>query len=439
MSNVLIKMLKFAAFAVAAGLMILVILITNSTVALTSGGVYKHIYIPVGLGSIKLNATGRLQADMPRLTSFQGPIIMYEEEGYSVNGYCQDKIVEQIVHDETITLQCGAKESHFHLHESSPIQSAIFENVSKIAVTSDLEGNLDYFEQWLQHTKVTDDEGNWTFDNGHVVVLGDAVDRGRQVYDLLWRLYHLDQEAKLHDGKVWLVIGNHEQYVMFGVTDRVETEHLWATEELMPYKRAFSSDSVLGQWIRHQPIMLNLNDFLFVHGGISPEVMAMQLSVDDVNSIHYNSLKSDQQNRLAETVLYGKNSLTQYRGLLSEDQGQQQENTALLESIHAFYGTKYLVIGHTPVESILVDEARGLIAIETDGNDEQALVIAQNSLSLKPVPMKKLDYSDENMVMRDFQVSKASDWLALVPDSEFLRGIERAKQSMKGADSPVIQ
>jgi hypothetical protein len=51
----------------------------------------------------------------------------------------------------------------------------------KMCVISDVEGNFDAFVSILKANRVIDTSYNWTFDSGHLVLLGDFVDRGLKV------------------------------------------------------------------------------------------------------------------------------------------------------------------------------------------------------------------------------------------------------------------
>jgi hypothetical protein len=59
-----------------------------------------------------------------------------------------------------------------------------------------------------------DDAGHWQFGQGHLVILGDSVDRGRDVFAVLWRLYGLAGQASATGGAVHVVLGNHEQHCL---------------------------------------------------------------------------------------------------------------------------------------------------------------------------------------------------------------------------------
>mgnify|MGYP000951887711 CR=1 FL=1 len=59
---------------------------------------------------------------------------------------------------------------------------------------------------------------NWTFGKGHLVLVGDFVDRGVFVTQVLWLIYKLEQDAENQGGQVHFVIGNHELKAMQGNT-----------------------------------------------------------------------------------------------------------------------------------------------------------------------------------------------------------------------------
>ena len=57
---------------------------------------------------------------------------------------------------------------------------------------------------------------NWTFGNGHLVLVGDFVDRGFSTTQVLWFIYKLEQEAEKQGGYVHYILGNHELKNMQG-------------------------------------------------------------------------------------------------------------------------------------------------------------------------------------------------------------------------------
>ena len=81
---------------------------------------------------------------------------------------------------------------------------------SPIIALSDIEGNFNAFSSFLMANKVINKNFDWIFGNGHLVLLGDFMDRGTNVTQCLWLIYKLEQQAALQNGKVHFVIGNHE-------------------------------------------------------------------------------------------------------------------------------------------------------------------------------------------------------------------------------------
>src|SRR3546814_20415943 len=85
---------------------------------------------------------------------------------------------------------------------------------ARVAVLSDLEGNIAFLEQALRRLGVVGADGQWAYGGGHLVVLGDSVDRGRDVFAVLWRLPGLSGPAGLAGRAVHGLVGHPHQYLM---------------------------------------------------------------------------------------------------------------------------------------------------------------------------------------------------------------------------------
>jgi hypothetical protein len=86
----------------------------------------------------------------------------------------------------------------------------IYSGIKKWMAIGDLHGGFDEFCKLLISHNIMDQEYNWIFGDGHLVVAGDIFDRGTKVTECLWLLYKLEAEAEKHNGKVHFLLGNHE-------------------------------------------------------------------------------------------------------------------------------------------------------------------------------------------------------------------------------------
>ena len=64
----------------------------------------------------------------------------------------------------------------------------------------------------LRGEGIMDENFNWTYGNGHLIISGDLFDRGFHITECMWLLYKLEAEALTQGGKVHLIIGNHEMF-----------------------------------------------------------------------------------------------------------------------------------------------------------------------------------------------------------------------------------
>lgn len=405
-------------------------ILANATVELTKGGVYKSIHLPIGIGAIKWNASGSLLASSPALSGIQGPVISRGKNDLHVQAWCSQQIISKTlpIDSTEVTLDCQGKPRRYQLQTQPFNINADLPQAKQIAVISDLEGNIAFFEQWARHSGVIDDEGNWAFAEGQVIILGDAVDRGRQVYDLLWRLYQLAHQAQQAGGQLLLLHGNHEQYVMRGLIDRVETEHFWAIEQMMPYEQSFAADTLLGSWLRQQPIIARIGNYLFTHGGISPQLLASKQNLQQLNQ-RYSATLTMPDSAISETdylLFYGQNGLSQYRALLNDDSEQQAENDRHLQHLLRHFSVKTLVIGHTPAKQPEHKYGGKLIVVEAEQTDS-ALLIRDDRAEFIKLDMAKIRFSEQQPQYRAFNLFNKADWQALTADKAHLAALNQAK------------
>ena len=127
----------------------------------------------------------------------------------------------------------------------------------QLIAISDIEGNFDGFSGFLQKNKVIDDQFNWIYGEGHLVLIGDFVDRGNNVLPILWLIYKLEIEAAEAGGKVHYILGNHEIMNIQGDFSYAQNKYRKIAAMIGGQKASidnnkilFSANSHLGKWIR---------------------------------------------------------------------------------------------------------------------------------------------------------------------------------------------
>ncbi|MFW8592354.1 metallophosphoesterase [Glaciecola sp. 2405UD65-10] len=398
--------------------------ISRATVELTQGGVYTNILLPLGSQSIKINALRAVHAESPSLQSMQGPVVTYENDKMKLHWHCLNETFLKFYDIDTtsVSFDCLKRTHHFSIYPTPQYSEANYEQATgEIAVIGDLEGNIAFFKDWAQANGIIDTEDNWTFSDNHLVIIGDIVDRGRYVHDLLWYIYELEQKAKAKGGHVHVVIGNHEQYILTGVLSRVEAEHLYATELLMPYTQAFARQSVIGAWLRSKPIIIKLGDTLFVHGGIAKHVVADEWNIDMINEAHWKSLSTDIPSTEHKQVLYQSDSLTRYRGFADANNHKSKEYESAIADTLEHFNVKQIVVGHTFVPEIKGVFDNRVWLTEVDDAKLQSLIIKNNIPYIVTTPSLKENYIDKGKQLRKFNLFNYDDWYALFGGGDFVK------------------
>ena len=196
----------------------------------------------------------------------------------------------------------------------------------RVVAFGDVHGAYDDFVALLQEVGVIDAEMNWSGGTTHLVSLGDLIDRGPGSRDVVELLMKLEGQSTSAGGAVHVVLGNHEVMVMTGDLRYVsaaefaafaddetaaEREALLARyredrpgvdeatllaefEKNYPpgflgLQRAYAPDGKLGRWLLELPLVLRVNDKLYMHGGISSDIAEQSLA--KVNQDNMGELK----------------------------------------------------------------------------------------------------------------------------------------------------
>ncbi|MHC4612158.1 MAG: metallophosphoesterase [Planctomycetota bacterium] len=293
-------------------------------------------------------------------TVSDGPYVLWGPDGARVIAVCDGERVEHRVHaGERFTLDVPCLDLprvpiRAEPHVPGPAE---FVAVPRILAVGDIHGEYEAARALLRASGVIDDETHWTFGNGHVVFNGDVFDRGDRVTESLWLIYRLDREAKQAGGRVHLVLGNHEVMVLRGdlryVADKYQK--LVAPQLGLAYNELFGPESELGRWLRAQNATVKINDLVFIHGGISPEVSGLGLSLQRINEEIRRGIDADADRISSDEtlgLLMGSKGPLWYRGYLMAASGYERATAEAIRTDLDRLGARRLVVGHTAVERV---------------------------------------------------------------------------------------
>lgn len=219
-----------------------------------------------------------------------------------------------------------------------------------ISVISDLHGNYGAYTDLLRGAGVIDENLNWNFGKGHLVVLGDIFDRGRMVTEILWHLFGLEKQAAKAGGKVHIVLGNHEFMVLQNNLCNINEKYR-KVEEICGscYADFFSGETVLGRWLRSKPVVITINDIIFVHGGISSGLIQRKIKINQINTtlnrmLNAGSFKENYDDEKILKFMNGADGPLWFRGYFDASEYSEVR----IDSVLSFYNKKHIVVGHTP-------------------------------------------------------------------------------------------
>jgi hypothetical protein len=343
---------------------------------------YLIISIFLGLNSIAICQTEGKYSEPIN----DGPYIFYEHHKLKVKWITNNVMkTDNIIPDnfEQIKNKFNLLFSYNDLINSNLFKSGYIQSynmIDSIGVISDIHGEYNTYINLLKSVGVIDNNLNWKFGKGHLVVLGDTFDRGNMVTEVLWHLFGLEKQAAEAGGQVHVLLGNHELLILSKNLTFMNPKYK-RVEEISDtkYFDLYSGNSILGKWLRSRPVAITINNIIFVHAGFSIELVRRNLKIKQINQIFSDKIigrnllannennepkRSGENNAFSDktyeddlwaiheneelTFLNNANGPLWYRGYFTDPTFCESR----LDSILNFYGKKYIVVGHTTSDNI---------------------------------------------------------------------------------------
>ena len=288
----------------------------------------------------------------------EGPHVFQTPDGWVVNhirgsrpeGFRLEQSRHPALGFET-TVQFPLDGSQFTvLIEPELTTPAVVHNDSQpILAMSDVEGNYRAFRDFLIEQRVIYSDLRWTFGQGHLVLVGDFVDRGASTTQVLWLIYKLEQAARSQGGQVHFILGNHEIKNLQGNFQAAHKKYIGVASILERQQHdLMGPESFLGRWLASKNSIEKINGHLFVHGGLHQGLLEAGFDLEQMNRSvreHYRRAYYPRQQRLGEDLLINtQTGLSWYRGYFEGGVSQEQVDATLRH-----FDAKSVVVGHTPV------------------------------------------------------------------------------------------
>jgi len=321
-----------------------------------------------------MQACAQTQDTAPVTGINDGPYAVYQSPaspdnaGLDVSWICDDKLQKQSFSNSgniSLPAPCGYPRTLTIRPAETSFPASIKFKADKVAAISDVHGQFELMLKLLQGNGIINQDWQWTFGTGHLVIAGDVLDRGPKVTEALWLLYALEAQAKAAGGAVHLLLGNHETMTMAGDVRYLNKKYVTVAQHLnTSYPQMLDNSSVLGRWLRSKPVIIQVNDTLFMHGGLHPDHQNLNMSLQQVNEKYRQTLGLSKAQVKTDSVLdwlYGSMGPLWYRGYFSAPQLPVEDLNKVLQQLKV----ERIVVGHTTMNGVYSHYQGKVISIDS--------------------------------------------------------------------------
>ena len=330
----------------------------------------RILFLPLWiLGSALLAQSLPTPPVVAQATIEDGPHVMWNGSKARIFRVHQGHLEQKDVNSPFALPLPGLATEPITLKSDIPLPAqAVFPTPEKILAVSDVHGRLDTLLTLLKAHKVVNEKLQWSFGSGHLVILGDVMDRGPAVTEALWFLRALEKSAQKKGGWVHVLIGNHEAMEASGDIRYLNSKYLTPPAGLPSQAELIGPNSDLGRWLRSRPALLKLGDTLFVHGGISPELVRSGLNLEQINTTLHGAFGLKKGTATGHAaLLLGPMGPLWYRGLLESEKAPSSSEADISQALEHFQ-VKAIVVGHTTLDRITVFHGGKVFAIDAGIN-----------------------------------------------------------------------
>ena len=217
------------------------------------------------------------------LSGVDGPYVISNSSVFTVDE--SNNLITSPLQSDSLLVRVNNDDKdqfHVHLKDHHLSDTATYELPSKLIVLSDIEGNFNAIASFLQTNEVIDQNFHWTYGKNHLLLLGDFVDRGSDVTQVLWLIYQLEQEAVTPGGQVHFILGNHEVMNIQGNVKYAKPKYKAIAKAIAEKAEVgesrsilYSKSSELGNWMRSKNSIEKLGPYLFVHAGLHLDIVEL--------------------------------------------------------------------------------------------------------------------------------------------------------------------
>lgn len=287
-----------------------------------------------------------------------GPYVFYKNDSILTINYIRGNKTEGFYIDQndypidsaitaTCFFQIDSTNFDFIIKSNFITPKVTYNDGNKILAISDIESGYKTFRDFLINSKVIDENLNWTYGKGHLVLVGDFVDRGWSTTQVLWFIYKLEQDAQKQGGFVHFILGNHELKNMQANYGAAAPKYR-AIAGILGKNQSdlYSPNSVIGQWMSSKNTIELINGNLFAHGGIHPDLAGYTSSLDEINQLirrnYYKPYYPKTEKTVEQLLTSTRTGICWYRGYFKEDLTQEQIEKGLNK-----FNAKSIIVGHT--------------------------------------------------------------------------------------------
>ncbi|RQV99201.1 MAG: metallophosphoesterase, partial [Calditrichaeota bacterium] len=186
-------------------------------------------------------------------------------------------------------------------------------------------------------------------------------------------------------GRVDFLLGNHEIMVVQGDLRYVNPKYEESASLLNTgISQLYGIDTEIGQWLRTRNTILKIDNLLFVHGGIHPELINADISWIELNPLIRDNIDKTRDDRSIDPFVewvFGSRGPFWYRGYSREQKAYGLIDSVSVDKLLSHFKVDHIITGHTTVEEIQTLFNGKIIQIDAgikNGIRGEALLYQQN-------------------------------------------------------------